>query len=70
MNRSLSNSSAYTYQAKANRLKTQASEFYTTSKAVDSNRTNPENSTYIKIAISRNDISLGRGYLDMQRRHK
>jgi hypothetical protein len=70
MNKSLSEigSSAYTHRAKTDRMNTQASEFFVSSPMTKTHRQNPENSTYMKIAINKTQISLNRGYLDMKRR--
>ncbi len=70
MNKSFSNSSAFTHQAKTDRMKTQASDLYNTTKAIKNLRQNPETPSYMKIAISKTHISLNRGYLEMKRRHK
>lgn len=71
MNKSLSEigSTTLTHRIKTDRMNTQASEFHINT-PVSSHRINLENSSYMKIAISKSHISYNRGYLDLKRKQK
>ncbi len=69
MNKSLSEiaSSTLSHRNKTDRLQTQASEMYI---PFTSRRIVPEAPSYLKITTTKTNISLSRGYLDLQRRKK
>jgi hypothetical protein len=71
MNKSYSEigSSAFTNRIKTDRMNTQTSDFHIPS-PINSNRLNPENTSYMKLAISKTHISFNRGYLDLKRKQK
>lgn len=62
-------SSSFTHRIKTERNNTQASELHINT-PTSSHRTNPENSSYMKVAISKTHISFNRGYLDLKRKQK
>jgi hypothetical protein len=69
MSKSLSEiaSSTISHRNKTDRLQTQASELYI---PFTSRRVIPETPTYLRITATKTNISLSRGYLDLQRRKK
>jgi hypothetical protein len=73
MNKSLSEigSSTFTHRIKTERMntQTQASEFHINT-PINSHRLNPETSSYMKLAISKTQISFNKGYLDLKRKQK